>query len=259
MKQQRRIIVISLVLLIILAQFSFFKPIRDVTRKTLAWPISSIDSIGNSVNSFFSLIGSIGNLSKENAQLKDQNTQLQAQLSTLQTVNNENEQLKKDLLFKQSRSDLKLIPASIINYAPSASFQAVTINKGSNDGVKVEQAVVSSGFLLGKIKNVSASTAEVWLLTNRNILTPVLLTKSQTSGILKGGIRGLVVDTIPVDASVEVGDNVVTSALEGLYPAGIAVGRIEEIISAKEEIFLSARISSPLNVRNIQTVFLVTQ
>ncbi len=111
--------------------------------------------------------------------------------------------------------------------------------------------------MIGKIKNVSNTTAEIWLLSNRSLVTPVTLTGSQVTGLLKGGIRGLVVDNIPIDTKIEVGELVVTSSLEGLYPSGIAVGRIEEVISEQEEIFIEIRISSLVNVANVRTVFIV--
>lgn len=255
--RRRPTAIVVIVLVALLAQFTFFKPARDLARSVVAAPVIAFDNSVRKVKSFFSLIGSITDLSKENSELKQQNNELRSQLSSLATLRNENEMLRKDLDFSKTRTDLKLVPATILNYSPAGTFQALTLNKGSNDGIMLEQAVVSNGYLIGKIKKVSNATSEVWLLSNRNLLTPVLLTEGRTSGILKGGIRGLVVDTIPVDSAVKAGDLVVTSSMEGLYPAGIAVGTVEEIISTKEEIFVSARVASPINIRNILTVFVV--
>jgi rod shape-determining protein MreC len=261
MRRFRRqpVAIISIFLLVVIAQFSFFEPVRDLSRSVIAAPAIALDASFQKVRSFLSLISSITDLSRENAQLKEENINLRSQLSNLSALKNENELLKKDLGFSKTRTDLKLVPATIINYSPAGTFQAVTINIGAKDGVVVDQAVISNGYLVGKIKKVSQSTSEVWLLSNRNLLTPVLLTEAKTSGILRGGIRGLVVDTIPVDAAVKAGDLVVTSPMEGLYPAGIAVGTVEEIISSKEAIFVSVRVASPVNIRNIQTVFVVKQ
>lgn len=254
---RRRSGIIALIVLVFIAQFAIFRPVRDLARTAIAAPVTVLDSTGRKVKTFFSLIGSITTLSKENAELRVQNNELNAQLANLLTLRNENELLRVDLEFSKARTDLDLLPSTILNYSPAGTFQALTLNKGEQDGVRLEQAVVSNGYLIGKIKNVSSSTSEVWLLTNRNLLTPVLLTDGKTSGILKGGIRGLVVDTIPIDVAVKKGDTVVTSALESLYPAGIAVGKVEEIISTKEEIFVSVRVASPINIRNIQTVFII--
>lgn len=254
---QRRILIALLVLLIIFAQFAIFKPIRDVGRSILNAPAYAADRIYSRTVSAVKILGDINNLSGENAVLKAQNDQLLAQVASLSSVKAENEQLHKDLNFSQSHRNLDLVPAQIISFSPVSAYQAFSINKGSVDGLQDGQAVVSSGFLVGKVKNVNAHTSEVWLISNRNILTPVTLTGSGTTGILKGGIQGLVVDNIPVDAKVSVGEPVVTSALEGLYPAGIPVGTVADIISLKEDIFVTVRLTTPINVGNLTTVFII--
>lgn len=252
---RRRILIGVIVALIIIAQLGIFKPVRDTARKIVAWPIHYLGATSTKLGTAIRLLGSIDDLSKENSGLKIQNTELTAQLAQLEAVQGENTKLKEDLNFQKTRSDLQLIPAQIISFSPDSGYQIFTIDKGQKDGLSLEQAVVSSGFLIGKIKKISDHTAEVWQLTNRNLLTPVTLAKSQVTGILKGGVSGLVVENIPVDAAIEKGEAVVTSSLEGLYPAGIAVGTVEDISSKKEEIFLTIRVTSPINVRNLGTVF----
>ncbi|MEX0594627.1 MAG: rod shape-determining protein MreC [Patescibacteria group bacterium] len=255
--RRRRWLIGGVLVLAVIAQFAFFSPARDLARRVMSKPILAVNTIATKASNSVKLILSIRDLAKENADLRDQNIRLLAQLANLTDIENENSQLREDLEFSQKRPDLELSPALIISYSPSGSYQAITIDKGSDDGIVPNQAVVSGGFLIGKIKNVSETTAEVWLLSNRSLLTPVILTSSQVTGILKGGIRGLVVDNIPVDTKINQGELVVTSSLEGLYPSGLAVGRIEEVISQKEEIFIEVRISSPVNIANIRTVFIV--
>ncbi|HSX42430.1 MAG TPA: rod shape-determining protein MreC [Candidatus Saccharimonadales bacterium] len=255
--RQRSTYYIALILLILIAQFPLFHPVRDRARRLVAGPVALLNHSGSQLHTAIVLFGSINALSRENAALKAQNNQLQATVAGLQTIQNENSQLRKDLNFAQSRPDLKLLPAAIINYSPVGLYQAITIDKGSHDGLKVNEVVVSSGYVIGKVKQVSNSTSEIWLLANRNLLTPVLLTGSQTTGLLQGDIGGLVVTNIPIDARVTVGEPVVTSALGNLYPAGIAVGTVEQILSHKEDIFQSARVASPVNINSLTTVFVV--
>lgn len=248
-----------IVAVVVASQFSFFNPVRDVVRRSISGPGNLIGNTARRVSSAFSVLFTVSDLARENTQLKEELLKKEAEIARLAFAAGENEQLKKDLQFRLGRSDLVLTPADVINYSPTNIYQTITINRGSDDGLTVGQAVVSSGFLVGKIQKVSSHTAEVWLLNNRNLITPVMLTESQTVGLLKGSIRGLVVENIPLDAKVEKGTSVVTSALEGLYPAGIAIGVVEEIISAKEEIFLTLRISSPINPSNLTSVLVVKQ
>jgi len=256
----RRSTLIGLAILVVaLAQFSFFDPVRDALRTAVSGPGRVIVGVTQRFKSAFGVLFTVQDLAKENTQLKEQLLIKDAEIAKLQFAEGENQQLKKDLEFRLGRSEFAVVAASVINYSPTNIYQTITINRGQSDGLAVGQAVVSGGFLVGKITSVSEKTAEVWLLNNRNLITPVMLTESQTVGLLKGSIRGLVVENIPLDTKVDQGTAVVTSALEGLYPAGIAVGVVEEIISAKEEIFLTLRISSPINPSNLTSVLVIKQ
>lgn len=255
--RQRSTYYIALLLIIIVAQFPIFRPVRDRARRLIYGPVALLNHSGSQIHTAVVLLGSIESLSRENAALRVKNNELSAQIADLQTIKNENKQLRQDLNFAQTQPTLKLQPATIINYSPIGLYQAITIDKGSQDGLKEGQVVVSSGYAVGKIRQVSDSTAEVWLLANRNLLTPVLLTGTQTTGILQGDIGGLVVTNIPIDVPVKAGEDVVTSALDNLYPAGIAVGQVEQILSHKEDIFQSVRVTSPININSLTTVFVV--
>lgn len=249
----------AVVILVVLAQFSFFNPVRDVVRGIFSVPENWGVGIYMGVKDNISTIRLAKDLSAQNADLQNQVLQKSAQIAQLQAVQDENAQLRKDLGFAQAHPELKLLPAEIIGYSPLQTYDAITINKGKNDGVVSGQAVVSQGYLVGKIGSVSNSTSEILLLTNRSILTPVQVSGGQVTGILSGGIGGLVVNNIPLDTKVEKGQLVVTSNLEGLYPAGIAIGTVEDILSKKEDIFLSIRVSSPINTAGLSQVYIVVK
>ncbi len=253
----RTAFVSAIIIIFLLTRFSFFAPVRDVIRVTISRPAALFVEIGSKFHNSFGVLFSVKNLAKENVDLRQQLTAAEARVAELSQAKGENEALKKELDFEKSHPALDLLSASVINYSPSSLYQAVTINRGSKDGVEIGQAVESSGFLIGKIHAISDHTAEIWLLSNRNLLTPVLLTDSQTVGLLKGSIRGLVVENIPLDTKVGKGSPIVTSSLEGQYPAGIAIGSVEEIISTKEEIFQTLRIITPINPSNLTTVYIV--
>jgi rod shape-determining protein MreC len=246
-----------IVVVLLIGQLALFRSVRDFGRQLLLQPVGWLDRGVNHINNFFIVVSQINSLSKENSQLKQTNISLQAQLADLGSIQAENEQLKKDLAFAQSRSDLTLLPAHVVSYSPIENFQALTIDRGTNDGLKAEAAVIAQGYLIGKIKNIAPKTAEVWLLANPNLLTPITLPKSNTTGILQGGLSGLVVSNIPINANVTPGDPVVTSALQGLYPPNLPVGTVQEIISRKEDIFISVRLSTAINADSLETVFVV--
>lgn len=257
LKRNRWWLIGAVLLLVLLAQFSFFNPVRDAARAVISFPARVTVSAYNSVVSGINTIRSATSLSSENAALKDQVLQQSAEIAQLQAVQTENAQLRKDLGFTTARPELKLSPAEVIGYSPLQAYDTITINKGSSDGIATGEAVVSQGYLIGQVGSTSSHTAEVLLLSNRSVLTPVQISGSQVTGILSGGISGLVVNNIPLDTQVSKGQLVVTSNLEGLYPSGIAIGTVEDILSKKEDIFLSLRVSSPINTGALGEVYIV--
>lgn len=256
---EQRIIIGLLITLLVVGQFSFFNIVRDKFRQFVGLPARAANSLVVRTKNTVGVITAASRLAEENAGLHQQLNEREATIAKLRQVENENVTLRQDLRFAQTHPELRLVPAAVIGYSPISVDQSLTINVGTKNGLKEGQAVVSQGFLIGKIKHITDSTAEVWLLANRNLVTPVRLTGSQTTGILSGGIQGMVISDIPVDTKIETGELVVTSNLEGLYPAGIAIGSVQEIISRQEEIFQTVRINSPINVSGINQVFVAIQ
>jgi len=253
-----RIALISLALiLLVVLPLPFFQPSRDLVRNTVAFPVKISTAGAAKVGQFFRLIFSLNELSGENARLREENNQMRAKVESLKATETENQLLRRELNFKQN-TNFNLLPAQVLQYSPSGLFQSLTIDKGSEHGLAESQPVVSQGYLVGRVGSVSKKTAEVVLITNRSLITPVSLSSSGVVGLLVGGIRGLVVENIPLDAPVKQGDGVVTSSLEGLYPSGIAVGEVAEVISSKEDIFLTLRITTPLNLSALTRVFVIT-
>jgi len=211
----------------------------------------------NSFIGFFSNIRRVNKLLKENDSLVQENNQLKAQMALLSEVNHENEILKNQLGFIGSNNQLQLIPSKVILHSPSSYLQTLRIDKGSNDGIKEKQAVLSDGFLVGVISEVGANYSEVSLITNARTLLPIVLQNSRGSGLLQGGLKGLMGDYIALDIKVEKDESVVTSGLGGDLPSGIVVGNVAAIISSQSEIFQKVSIKSPIEFSKLEYVFVL--
>lgn len=256
-RYDKRLWLVAVIVAFILLQFPMFSPVRDAFRTAVSLPATAFNRVSTFISSNYSSLKNISTLSRENATLRESNAQLLADLAAREFVERENEQLRIDLGFSQSRTELKLKPATVLFYSPTGSTQAITIDIGEKDGVIVDQVAIVSGSLLGKVKKVSAQTSEVWPITNRSIVIPILLPNSQQTAILRGGIRGLMVENIPSDSQIQIGDKIVTSALEGQYPPGLLVGRVEEIIKNDAAVFYSARVSSQINFGAISNLYVI--
>lgn len=193
---------------------------------------------------------------RQNADLVKENLDLQSKLAKLTEVSFENEILKKELGFMQSQDLSKTVPAAIISIS-NGYLKSVVIDKGEKDGLKVGDAVISQGVLVGTISNVRQNNSDVLLVTDFNSLVPVILQNSRGTGLLRGGLKGLVVEQIPLNISLQKGENVVTSGLGGQIPAGILVGKTGEVISKEGEIFQKNSVSTPVDFSRLEVLFVI--
>ena len=150
--------------------------------------------------------------------------------------------------------EFESVQARVIGQTPYSYDQIYIINKGTNDGLKIGDGVISSGSLIGRIKKIYSDRSEVESIMSHNSIVPVRLLSSKESGLLQGGLEGLVMTDIPIGAKIQAGDQVVTSGLGADLPPGILVGKVEQIIGSDGELFQKTRVSPITTFSDIQVV-----
>lgn len=250
----RRLIIILIVIVFgfILTDTFLIRGPKKITKIIISPIVAPFNFLGEKTTGFFSFLKETKNLAQENSDLKKERNELAAENVRLKEVVRQNEALQKENNLNQN-----LLAASVIIKSPTGFLKTLTINKGANDGVKINQAVISENNLVGKITQVEKKSAEVSLITNPNLLIPVILEKSRGNGILRGSLSGIVVEDISNDTKIEVNENIVTSGLGNEITANILVGKIEKIISKESEIFQKVIISSPIAFSRLETVFII--
>ncbi len=204
-------------------------------------------------------MGDVKDLNSHNEQLEHEVAQLKLQLAQDNELRVQNDALRKQLNFSSTPAS-QLTPAEVIAYQPDNFREYITLNRGSKDGLKNGQAVVSEGTLVGKLVNVTANTAQVFLVVDPDFRIAGLDQTTRTTGTIHGQIgRGLVMEKIPQDQLVNVGDTVITSGLGGELPKGLILGQIESLNHQNNEIFQTAQISSSVKFNQLELVFVVTK
>jgi len=112
-------------------------------------------------------------------------------------------------------------------------FRTLTLDKGERDGVRLDAAVISSTGIVGRVVAVGPSAARVQVLLDRDSGAAALIERSRVSGVVSGqvsapetGSEDLALKYIPGRADVVVGDVVVTSGLDRIFPKGLVIGRV---------------------------------
>lgn len=259
MKKWRLVIIILIVAtaLSLLSAFGVLKGPKNVFWN-LTKPISlALKASFGRVPNFFINITHVNQILKQNRNLINENLELQSQLNSLKEVTYENEILKKELNFSQVQNKAtQLVPVAIIGRT-SGYLKSVVVDKGNDNGLVKGQAVVSQGFLVGIVNSVTENSAEVTLVTDYKSLVPAVLQDSRGTGLLRGGLGGLIIEDIPLNIEIKTGENIVTSGLGGQVPSGISVGKAQGIISKPGEIFQKVSVDSPIDFSRLEVLFVV--
>ena len=206
--------------------------------QTFASPLQNASSKATGATSgFFRQIWNFRSTAVENEQLKQRLSEVETELHTARQAAAENDRLKA-LLNLNEQTNIKNVPARVIARDPSVWFNTITINRGSSSGVEPNMPVVTPGGIVGRVITVSPWASQVMLITDEKAGAGAVVGQLGQSGAL-GSIRGradLNVALIEMRyvsglEKVEVGDYVMTTGQDGIYPPGLNVGKVVDVKS----------------------------
>ena len=206
--------------------------------QTFASPLQNASSkASGATTGFFQQIWNFRSTAQENEQLKERLTQVETELNNARQAAAENERLK-GLLGLNEQTTIKSVPARVIARDPSVWFNTITINRGSSSGIEMNMPVVTAGGIVGRIITVSPWASQVMLLTDEKAGAGGVVGQLGQSGAL-GSVRGradlgvalIEMRYVSGTEKVEVGDNVMTTGQDGIYPPGLNVGRVVDVKS----------------------------
>jgi rod shape-determining protein MreC len=184
-------------------------------------------------------------LLQENYALKQQAFEHQVMLQRLNTVQAENIHLR-TLLNGNIPGQPKAILGEISHMGRDPFTHVVVINRGSHHSIKAGQAVVDSKGVIGQVTRVYPFTSEVTLITDKELSIPIQIERNQLRAIaFGGGNNTLDIPYLPTNVDIKVGDKLVTSGIDGVYPAGLAVATVTKIQQNPESPFAKI-ISTPI-------------
>jgi len=198
-------------------------------------------------------------LQQENADLKNEISQLQAEVLILKQQVSETEILYALLDFARSRPENKYIAASVIGRDPSPFLNYVIIDHGSDDGIFKGMPVVTQQGLVGRVDAVIATAARIQLITDPNSIVNVRLEKAKTDAQVAGTISGdLSLEMVNLDVNLEQGDLVLTSGLGGSFPADILLGQVLSIVRDNRSLFQQATVQPVVDFTTLRAVLVIT-
>jgi rod shape-determining protein MreC len=202
-----------------------------VWMQAAASPVQSVSSKAGGAGS--TLISQIVNFRKtavQNEQLKQQLAQTELELRNARQAAEENERLK-GLLNLTEQTGFEKVVGRVIARDSSVWFNTITINRGSSSGITLNMPVITGSGIVGRVVAISPWTAQVMMITDEKAAAGAIVGQLSGSSAL-GSVRGLgETDLIEMRyvsglQNVQVGDNVLTTGQDGIYPPGLNVGQV---------------------------------
>jgi rod shape-determining protein MreC len=256
--RRRRAVLAALVALSLFLLTAYFGestsgPLHGVQRTAMEVLAPIQEGANRALKPFRDLFGWFGDTldAKDRAnELKAQNQALEKQVAELTVENGEYEQLKglQQMNTAGGLAANEPVVARVIARSPSSWYQTFQINKGSSDGVRVDQPVVNGDGLVGKVKEVSDGNAVVMLLTDPEFGVSARSLMSNEPGSVSpavGAAGDLRFELVPNAKEVRRGERIITagtstsarvSDLKSLYPRGIIIGTVKRIETGEGEL-----------------------
>ena len=152
------------------------------------------------------------------------------------------------------------VPAQVIGTSGSEMSRVIYIDKGSKDGLKTDQAVITPDGIVGKLRDVFPRTSQVLLINDQTSGAGVLLATTRIRAILRGSTTGrILINNLTPDERIKPGEQVLTSGGDQVYPRGLPVGIIESIAPDPDhQPYTLIRLRPAANLNQLEEVLVIT-
>ena len=213
----------------------------------------------NKVTGNTNFFTNMDNLKTENEELSKKNSELEQSLRELEIIKAENETLKEYLGLTQKYTNYKTVPGYIISKDITNFSSIFVINAGRKDGIDVNMTVIADTGLVGYVISVTDSTAKVQTIIDTSSAVAASIIGKEDSIMCRGSLEdGMIKATyIPTNADISEGDSIETSGMGGIYPKGIAIGKVKSVEQTLNILDRYAWIEPAVNFDKLKTVLVI--
>lgn len=250
---------------IILGLFTVNRSNPSFFEKNLGFILSPIQNFTTSVTSWFeakfNTISNFKKLEEELELLKIEVDIKDQEIKRLKQLEIENEKLSKLLETSSRYNEYSKITANIIARDPGNWYENFIIDKGEKDGLKKDMVVLAVGGLVGKVEEVGPNYAKVSSIINGTYSVSAKALRTDDEGFIKGDLskKGICkMEYIDKEAEIKEGDEIVTSHLSEIYPAGITIGYVKEVyLNNSNKLSKTAIIEPTVDFKHLEKVLVI--
>ena len=213
----------------------------------------SIRALRNSWHTYFAHISA----AQQNVLLKKELREAVARIGRFHEIELANIRLRKLLDFKISLGD-QSVAAEVVGKDPSPWYRTIIINKGSGEGLRKGLPVGVPEGVAGQVTDVSAHYAKVMLIIDRNSAVDAFVQRTRARGIIKGeSTLSCVFQYALRKDEVKVGDKIVASGLDGVYPKGMPIGEVTGVVKRAAGIFQEVTVTPHVDFEKLEEVLVI--
>ena len=238
-------------------RFSLMQPVRAAVMPML-YPAQWLANQPVQLYQYFAdLSQSKSELLEQNRQLLEENGRLKIDLQRDKVNTDELHELKK-LYGLQQKGIHNVIGAEVISNGKDPLSERLIIGKGSQDGLKVGDAVIDQSGLIGLLTQVHTQSAEIGLISGGQSIVPIAVSRTGERNLAYGNGNGLDLRYFPTGSDLKSGDILLTSGLDGTYPGGIPVATVSKVVRASGTPYYDTKLTPLAALRSSRFVLVLS-
>ena len=214
-------------------------------------------SSGEFFKNTFKSLYDLKDLKTENENLKAEVEKLKEQNRQLIQMALENGRLRSLLEFKDTNTQFEYIGANVTGRDPGNWYDVYTIDKGSGDGIQVNDAViVGHGYLVGKIIETGANYSKLMAIIDERSSISIIVNRTRDMGIVSGSADSDVIAIMELEADIVKGDDIITSEYSTL-PKGLHIGKVKSVEKQEKKLQKVVIIEPSVDFKRLEEVFVI--
>ena len=253
------VIPIAVVLCLIMISLSLNRAEPTFFESGIGYILSPIQKVNTLVSDWFAskfnALVNINDIENENEKLKEQVYALQTEVDRLKLIEDENKKLSETLKVDQKYSNYPKVGARIIAKDTGNWYDIFLIDKGSQDGLEKNMVVIASGGLVGKIVETGINYSKVVSIIDDTDSVSAKSLRTDDIGFIRGDLENqgsCKMEYVDSDAEIMKGDEIVTSHLSEIYPPGITIGYVKEIVTDDNTLTKCAIVTPTVDFKHLE-------
>lgn len=236
------------------------RPVENTARTPLSIVQNFFGGFSQSIDSTAAELAELRTLRERNNELENSLALLQSEVAELREIRSDYDRLAELVNYvNQSNADWRYVAADVIGEDSLATLRTIHLNRGTRDGVAVNDPVVTAQGLVGKVTKVSATGCEVLLVTDQTSSVNVRLQATRDKGLVEGTLSGdLVLRFVDTDVPIQSGDLVLTSGETQTFPPNLIVGQVSSPTLSEDKLFQEAPVTSFVDFERLEIVLIIT-